>query len=89
MATTVDDLLMAAERIYNLEKLFNLREGMTREDDTIPLRFRQEPMPEGAANGYVSRFQEMLDGFYKAMGWNDKGEPTQELLKKLNLESYF
>ena len=88
IATTVDDLIVAAERMYNLEKLFNLREGMTREDDTLPLRFLQEPMPEGAAKGYVNHLPEMLDGFYKAMGWNDRGEPTPELLKKLNLESY-
>jgi aldehyde:ferredoxin oxidoreductase len=84
----VDDLLLAAEKMYNLERLFNLREGMTGEDDTLPLRFLQEPMPDGPAKGQVNRLPEMLGGFYEAMGWNDRGEPTPEVISKLKLGSY-
>ena len=66
-----------------------LREGLNKEDDTLPLRFLQEPMPDGMARGQVVRLNEMLAGYYKAMGWNEAGEPTPELIKRLGLESYF
>lgn len=83
---SVDELILVAERVYTLEKMYNLREGLTKADDTLPERFLKEPMPDGPAKGQVNRLEEMLEDSYAAMGWDSDGVPTPELLKKLNLE---
>jgi aldehyde:ferredoxin oxidoreductase len=85
---SVGDLLIAAERMYNLERLFNLREGIMGEDDTLPERFLKEPLPDGASQGKVVRLDEMLGDYYKAMDWDGEGVPTQRVLRRLNLQGY-
>ncbi|HIE23414.1 MAG TPA: aldehyde ferredoxin oxidoreductase [Candidatus Korarchaeota archaeon] len=85
----VEDLLKAAERVYNIEKLFNIREGWTKEMDTLPRRFLEEPMPEGPSKGNVVRLDEMLEEFYEIMGWDrDTGLPKDEKLEELGLLDY-
>jgi len=84
----VNNLMLAAERACTLERMFNLREGLNENDDTLPTRFTKEPMPDGPAKGHINRLEEMRKNCYTAMDWNAKGEPTSGLLKKLNLESY-
>ena len=54
------------ERINTLERLFNIREGLTREDDTLPDKFLKEPMTEGPSKGHVVNIDLMLDEYYKA-----------------------
>ncbi|MFQ6051410.1 MAG: aldehyde ferredoxin oxidoreductase family protein [Candidatus Hydrothermarchaeota archaeon] len=81
---TADEVLKIGERIYNLERAFNAREGFGRKDDTLPKRFLEEPMPEGPSKGHVVPLDKMLEEYYKLRGWVD-GVPTPEKLKELGL----
>jgi len=80
------DLIRAGERIWNLERLYNLREGFTRADDTLPRRLLEEPAPDGPSKGWVSHLPEMLEEYYRFRGWDEKGVPTVRKLKELGLE---
>ena len=81
-----EDVMKIGERIYNLERAFNVREGFKgREEDTLPKRFLEEPIPEGPKKGQVLKLGEMLDEYYELRGWKD-GVPTKEKLKELGLE---
>ena len=82
---TMDSLLEAGERIYNLERMFLVRAGFSRAEDTLPRRMLEEPMPEGPASGHVVELEEMLDEFYLLRGWDENGVPTQEKLDSLGL----
>ena len=84
---TTEALYTIGERIVNLERLFNLREGMTVADDTLPDRFLQEPLPDGAAKGKTVPLQNMLQEYYVARNWSmETGYPSAEKLKSLNLK---
>jgi aldehyde:ferredoxin oxidoreductase len=83
---TVNDFRKTGERIYNLERAFNVREGLTRADDTLPKRLLEEPLPEGPAKGHVVNLEPLLNAYYKFRGWNENGKPTPEKLKELGLE---
>ncbi|MCX5904077.1 MAG: aldehyde ferredoxin oxidoreductase family protein, partial [Proteobacteria bacterium] len=61
---TAENVLLAGERIWNMERLFNLKAGITKADDTLPPRFLKEPMPEGPAKGLVSNLDKMLPLYY-------------------------
>jgi aldehyde:ferredoxin oxidoreductase len=78
-------LLRVGERIINLERLFNLREGFTTKDDVLPQRFLKEPMPTGNSKGQVVDFKPMLEEYYTARGWSKKGVPRKNKLRKLGL----
>jgi aldehyde:ferredoxin oxidoreductase len=82
--STPEDVLTAAERVYNLERMFLLKAGST--EDTLPPRMLNEPLPDGPAKGHVSRLDEMLPEFYKVRGWDENGVPTKEKLAELGLE---
>jgi aldehyde:ferredoxin oxidoreductase len=82
-----DDLLLVGERIWNMERLFNMGAGFDETYDTLPERFLNEPVAEGPAEGQVSRLQEMRPAYYQLRGWSDRGEPLPEILKKLGLEN--
>jgi len=76
------------DRIINLERLFNLREGKGRNDDYLPKRLRTEPlMTRGAAGEgqMVSRHDEFLDKYYELRGWSKEGVPLPEKLKELGI----
>jgi aldehyde:ferredoxin oxidoreductase len=85
---SVSDFRKIGERVYNLARAFNVREGLTRADDTLPKRLLEEPLPEGAAEGHtVKKLDESLDVYYQLRGWDEKtGKPTPEKLKDLNLD---
>jgi len=78
-------LMKTGERIYNIERLFNLREGKTRDDDTLPKRLLEEPFKSGLSKGYKIDFENLLDEYYQVRGWDSKGVPTKEKLEELNL----
>ena len=78
-------LLKMGERIFNLERLFNLKAGLTSRDDTLPKRMLKEPMPEGPAKGMVVHLSEMLPEYYRLRGWSPEGKPTESKLRELGL----
>ncbi len=79
--------LNTGERIFNLERLFNLKAGLTSKDDTLPWRMLEEPMPEGPGKGHVVRLNEMLPEYYKLRGWTVKGVPTERKLAELGIST--
>jgi len=84
LSITNKELLQIGDRIWNLERLFNLREGFTAKDDCLPPRF-SKPLPEGGSRNRISHLAEMLPEYYNLRGWDENGNPTKTLLKQLNL----
>lgn len=80
-----DDLLLIGERIWNLERLYNCREGFRRKDDTLPDRFLTETLREGPSSGRTFPLEELLDDYYQVRGWDADGVPTPSLLSRLGL----
>lgn len=85
----VQDLMEVGERLWNLERLFNSSAGVAGAEDHLPDRFTREPLPEGPAQGQVSRVPEMLPDYYQLRGWSAQGMPLVETLKRLGLEGMF
>jgi aldehyde:ferredoxin oxidoreductase len=83
--TSDAELLASGERIWNLERMWNLRAGITAADDTLPKRMLQEAISAGPAAGEVNRLGEMLPEYYRVRGWTEDGEPTPEKLRELGL----
>jgi aldehyde:ferredoxin oxidoreductase len=85
---SVEDFRTIAGRVETLIRMFHLREGFTREDDTLPHRTLFEPLPDGPAKGQCigeENLNRMLDEYYESRGWDSSGVPTQETLKKYEL----
>ena len=82
---TVARMFETGERIWNLERQFNLAAGLTAKDDTLPKRILEEPAPSGTAKGLVARIPEMLPEYYQLRGWTADGIPTPETLARLGL----
>ena len=83
----VEEFRKTGERIYNLERAFNVREGLTRADDTLPKRLLEEPLPEGPAEGHVNNLEILLNPYYEFRKWDKTtGKPTPEKLRELGLE---
>jgi aldehyde:ferredoxin oxidoreductase len=85
MKIDTEELLKIGERIWNLQKLYNVKRGFGRKDDTLPDRLLNEPLKEGAPAGQVSRIHEMLDEYYTLRGWDAEGVPTEAKLRELGL----
>ncbi|MCD4653167.1 aldehyde ferredoxin oxidoreductase family protein [bacterium] len=83
---TVDDLMKIGERIWNLEKLFNLKSGLTVKDDTLPRRLLEEPLTEGPNKGQVHHLDKLLPQYYVVRGWDEGGVPTKAKLLELGLD---
>ena len=79
------ELLKIGERIWNIEKLFNLREGLTRKDDTLPSRLLNEAFETGHSKGRKVNLEPLLDKYYKHRGWDNDGIPSKEKLEELEL----
>jgi len=86
---TAEDLRLAGERINNVARLFNIREGLGRKDDTLPYKVMHLPVPdEGPSKGaYVTQkeLDFLLDDYYQSRGWTKEGIPTKEKLKELGM----
>ena len=78
-------LLETGERIWNLERQFNMAAGLSSKDDTLPKRILEEPAPSGAAKGLVCKLPEMLPKYYELRGWTADGEIKPETLSRLGL----
>ncbi len=82
-----EELLTAAERSLNLKRCFNAREGFTRKDDRLPKRLYSEILDGPSKGNKVKSIEDMLDGYYEAMGWDIKtGVPTAARLQQLGLD---
>ncbi|HDK7156300.1 TPA: aldehyde ferredoxin oxidoreductase family protein [Clostridium botulinum] len=83
-----ESIMEAGDRIWTLEKLFNLEAGIDSSHDTLPKRLLKEPIPEGPSKGCVHKLSELLPEYYAVRGWDKNGIPTEDTLKKLGLEEY-
>ncbi len=83
-----EHLFTVGERIYNLERLFNVREGFSRRDDTFPSRITTEPLKNaGPSEGQIfTKPDTLLDEYYEFRGWDGNGIPTLDKLKQLGLK---
>ncbi|MDH3464461.1 MAG: aldehyde ferredoxin oxidoreductase family protein [Gammaproteobacteria bacterium] len=82
---SVERLAATGERIWNLERQFNLAAGLSKDDDTLPKRLLEVPAPSGTAKGKVNQLDMMLPEYYEARGWTADGVPTKETLQRLDL----
>ncbi len=91
MQYSTPQLMEIGERIYTIERMFNIREGFSRKDDTLPERYFEEATPIGLprVKGLKidrEKFEKMLDDYYALHGWDNNGVPTNEILQKLGIE---
>lgn len=87
-STTVWELMKVGERCTNMMRVFNIREGFTRQDDRLPERFHQ-PMAAGPIKGTKldkEEFNRAIETYYKMMGWDEEGVPQREKLQELGIE---
>jgi aldehyde:ferredoxin oxidoreductase len=82
---SLDHLNLVGERIWNLEREFNLGAGLTMKDDTLPARLTKEPAKTGPAKGLVNGLDKMLPEYYALRGWSVEGVPTTETRARLGL----
>lgn len=82
---TVERMRQTGERIWNLERQFNLAAGLSGRDDTLPKRILSEPAPSGAAKGLVCQLPDMLPKYYELRGWTVDGVPQPDTLDRLGL----
>ena len=78
--------MMVGARVWTLERLYNIREGFTKADDTLPKRLLNEPVPDGPSEGFTVKLDPMLEEYYAFRGWDEDGVPKTEKLKELSLE---
>lgn len=80
------ELLLVGERIFQLQRLINVRLGVRRGDDTLPARFLEQARPDGAAAGSLPDLEGMLEEYYTLRGWDEAGCPTPEALARVGLD---
>jgi len=83
-----EELMIAGERASNVERAYNVREGLRRGDDILPERLLKEPLPDGPSKDSILEkdFNQLIDDFYEVCGWDKvTGIPTKETLKRLGL----
>jgi aldehyde:ferredoxin oxidoreductase len=82
---SMDKLTLVGERIWNMERQYNLAAGFTAKDDDLPPRLKNEPCKTGPAKGLVSGVTKMLPEYYEVRGWTPEGVPTAETVARLGL----
>ena len=82
---SLDTLNVVGERIWNLEREFNLAAGFTKKDDDLPPRLKKEAAKEGPAKGLVNGLDKMLPEYYEARGWDREGVPTKQTRERLGV----
>jgi aldehyde:ferredoxin oxidoreductase len=82
----LEEFMRTGERIYNLKRLYNVREGMSRKDDVLPSRMLTRRRVEGGSPDNLPPLGELLAQYYSHREWDEMGMPKQEKLKKLGLE---
>jgi aldehyde:ferredoxin oxidoreductase len=87
---SVDDLKRIGARGWTMERLFNLREGLTKKDDTLPERLFTTPIHDGPSKGAVlnkADFDVEIEAYYGVWGWDKNGVPTKDTLDKLGIKT--
>ena len=82
---SMDKLTLVGERIWNMERQYNLAAGFTAKDDNLPPRLTTEAAKTGPAKGMVSGLAKMLPEYYEVRGWTPEGVPTAETMARLGL----
>jgi aldehyde:ferredoxin oxidoreductase len=82
---TPEKVMQIGERIWNLERMFIVKNGYSGKDDVLPPRLLHDPIPAGPAKGKVSRLPEMLPHYYEIRGWDADGIPKKEKMEELGL----
>ena len=82
---TVERLMEVGERVWNLERQFNIRAGITDKDDTLPKRLLNDAAKSGPAKGMVNELNKMLPEYYEIRGWEANGIPMLETLNRLGI----
>ncbi|MBE0614468.1 MAG: aldehyde ferredoxin oxidoreductase family protein [Burkholderiales bacterium] len=82
---SMEKLALVGERIWNMERVFNNAAGFTAKDDDLPPRLKTEAAKTGPAKGKVNGIDVMRPEYYKARGWDEKGVPSKDTLKRLGL----
>jgi len=81
---STDEMLKIGERIWNLERYFNLKAGISPKEDKLPDRFK-EPLPDGSQKGSFAHYEELLPEYYKLRGWNEDGTIPEEKPRELGI----
>ena len=82
---TLEELILAGERIINAERYFLTEAGFSRKDDSLPKRMTEDPAPMGPTKGFVVHLEEMLDEYYNVQEWTEDGIPTKKRLNHLGI----
>ena len=82
---TTEEMMQVGERIWNLERQFNMAAGITPEEDTLPPRLLNEPLPDGSQKGATSKLKELLPQYYKIRGWDERGYIPAAKIQELGL----
>ena len=84
---TLEEFMQAGERASNLKRMYNVRCGMTRQDDTLPPRILKEKFTEGGAKDFIPNLEAMLDEYYAHRSWDQNGMPRPKTLAELGLNN--
>ena len=82
---TTEEMMRVGERIWNLERQFNMAAGITPEEDTLPPRLLNEPLADGSQKGATSKLKELLPLYYKIRGWDERGYIPAAKIQELGL----
>lgn len=82
---SVGELLETGERIFNLKRMYNVREGISRKDDMLPPRILSQPRRDTGTGKNLPNLGKMLNEYYEIRGWTDEGLPKEETLRRLGL----
>ncbi|MEM2339164.1 MAG: aldehyde ferredoxin oxidoreductase C-terminal domain-containing protein, partial [Nitrososphaerales archaeon] len=84
---SVDEFMKTGERIHNLKRMYNVRCGISKKDDTLPLRILTLRRGEGGAADNLPPLDKMLKQYYQYRGWDDNGIPKAEKLLELGIKA--
>ena len=82
---TPERLVEVGERVWNLERMYNIQAGFTAKDDTLPKRLLKDAAKTGPAEGKISDLAKMLPEYYETRGWTSDGVPSNETLERISL----
>jgi aldehyde:ferredoxin oxidoreductase len=83
----MDDFIKIGERTWNLERLWNMKAGLGRADDSLPKRLLKEAFKDGPSAGVTVDLETMLAAYYRERGWSEEGIPSAEKLAELGLDN--